>query len=231
MTAMITMIALASAAAIFFIVMRVTKGGVVAMLTKALASVFFIGLGVAGAVTINGNTDASVFLLFGLVMGLIGDIILDLKVVYPESNNIYLTSGMVSFSIGHIFYFIAISLLVGSKFNLTTLLICIAIAIGLAAIIMFLSKPLKLEFGKFFAISAGYAFVLVFMGAYSVALAITTCPYMLLMAIGMILFLLSDLVLSTMYFGGKEKDKFMIIVNHALYYAAQICIATFIFMI
>lgn len=231
MATMITMIALASAAAIFFIVMRVIKGGVVAMLTKALASVFFIALGVAGAVTINSNFDASIFLIFGLVMGLIGDIVLDLKVVYPESNDIYFTSGTISFAFGHIFYFIALLLLLGTQFNLTTMLICIAIAIAVAAIIMLMSKPLKLDFGKFFGICAGYAFILVFMGAYAVALTITTSPYMLLMAIGMILFLLSDLVLSTMYFGGKEKDKVLIIANHALYYAAQICIAAFIFMI
>jgi hypothetical protein len=38
-------------------------------------------------------------------------------------------------------------------------------------------------------------------------------------------------VLSTQYFGGKPDDKLLIIVNHLLYYAAQICIASVFFVI
>ena len=45
----------------------------------------------------------------------------------------------------------------------------------------------------------------------------------------MVLFLLSDLVLTQMYFGGKPRDKVLCTVNHALYYAAQICIACYVF--
>ena len=48
-------------------------------------------------------------------------------------------------------------------------------------------------------------------------------------SIGMILFFLSDIFLTQMYFGGKPDDKTLCIVNHALYYAAQICVASFVF--
>ena len=46
---------------------------------------------------------------------------------------------------------------------------------------------------------------------------------------GAAFFLLSDLVLTEMYFGGKPRDKVLCTVNHALYYAAQICIACYVF--
>ena len=45
---------------------------------------------------------------------------------------------------------------------------------------------------------------------------------------GMILFLASDGVLGKIYFSNKEKDRtsrFYIVLNHALYYAAQFLIA------
>ncbi len=47
-----------------------------------------------------------------------------------------------------------------------------------------------------------------------------------IMSAGGILFLLSDLVLSGTYFGeGKNKPSY-VVVNHALYYGAQFCIAS-----
>ena len=148
-----------------------------------------------------------------------------------EEEGLYLTAGMVSFGIGHIMYFVAVMLYLGAEVNWTVLGISLAIAVVVAVAMVFGGeKLLKLSFGKFKIHSLIYAFMLVFMGALSVALCISMkSTKMLLFAIGMILFFLSDAVLSTMYFGGKPKDKLLIIVNHALYYAAQICIATFMF--
>jgi hypothetical protein len=48
---------------------------------------------------------------------------------------------------------------------------------------------------------------------------------------GMVLFFLSDVVLSFQYFGGKIDDKKLIVVNHALYYAAQIILVAVLFLI
>lgn len=229
MAVMIIFLVLAVAAAIFFLYVRVTKGGVSGVLTKALASVCFVALGVAGVVSQSPNIDkAAVFILFGLVMGLVGDIVLDLKVVYPESNDMYLNAGMISFGIGHCLFIAAILMLI--TFSLTSLLVSIAITIPITAAIMLASKPMKIDFGKFFIHSLLYALILTFTSVYAIAIAITDARFVLL-AIGMVLFLLSDLVLSPMYFGGKQDDKMMCILNHALYYGAQICIATFIFII
>lgn len=69
-----------------------------------------------------------------------------------------------------------------------------------------------------------------FMSAFSIGLCIVMKSTRVLpFTIGMILFLLSDVVLSMMYFGGRPKDKTLCVINHALYYAAQICIASFIY--
>jgi len=229
MAAMIVFLVLAVLSTVFFLVVRVTKGGVSGLLSKTIASVFFIALGVAGALSLSPNIDkAAIFILFGLVMGLIGDIVLDLKVIYPESNDQYLNAGMISFGIGHFLYITAIILLI--TFNLTTLLVSIAITIPISVAIVFASKLMNINFGKFIVHAVLYTVILTFTSVYSIAIA-TTDTRFVLMAVGMVLFLLSDLVLSPMYFAGKQDDKFMCVVNHALYYGAQICIATFIFVI
>lgn len=220
------LIALAAAAAIFFIIVRCKKGGAIAIMIKTLASVLFIAVAVAGILSVPVIEKWMIFILFGLVFGLIGDIVLDCKVVYPESNAIYLTSGMLSFGIGHAMFFVA--MLTKYNFNLTVLFIAIAIALPLAFIIGFGGKLLRLDYGKFKAHSIAYAFILIFMCAYSVGLFVVGEPT-LQISIGLVLFLISDLALSTMYFGGKLTSKPLIAFNHATYYAAQICIAALIF--
>ena len=73
---------------VVFMVLRLTvatkseRGGVVAMFAKTAASLGFISIAVAGLY--EGASRAALFVLFGLVFGLIGDMVLDLKVVYLE---------------------------------------------------------------------------------------------------------------------------------------------------
>ena len=97
---------------VVFMVLRLTvatkseAGGVAAMFAKAAASLGFIAIAIAGLYEGADNFRAALFVLAGLVFGLIGDIVLDLKVVYLErpEEGVYLTGGMVSFGAGHVMF-------------------------------------------------------------------------------------------------------------------------------
>ncbi len=237
---MVASIVIAAVLAVVFMFYRVeyahksTVNGVIGTFIKTLASLGFIAVGITGLVSGEGFSQGAIFILAGLFMGLIGDLVLDLKIVYAGSKEagIYLTGGMVSFGVGHIMYFVGIllyltsNLLDGAKIG-----ICIAAAaVAAFAIIFGGEKIMKFDFGKFMIHSIVYAFFLLFMSAIGItAWVVSDNEHMPLFAIGMILFFLSDVVLTKMYFGGKANDKLLCIVNHALYYAAQICIAAFIF--
>ncbi len=237
----IFLIMLASILALVFIAIRVTwakkseVGAVVGMMSKAVASVGFIAVGVFALSGVTNVYGAS-FIIMGLVMGLIGDIVLDEKVIHIKTplEGVYLTGGMVSFAIGHIFYLIGMlkilgtSILTGGAFG-----IAIAGGITISAVMMLVGKNvLKFNFGDFFIHSTLYGFLLGFMTVLMiVAYVISKDVGLLRMMIGMILFLASDVVLSQMYFGGKPKDNILIIANHALYYGAQIAIASYLFVI
>ena len=213
-----------------FIVVRVTKGGVFAIVVKALASLSFVAYGVFSLTQITWFNEGSAFIIMGLICGLVGDVLLDAKVVYTNDNDAYLNSGMLVFGLGHIFYLIGTILFSKQVINLTNpLWVSALIAIVLTATIMFVGTKLGLNFGKFLWQSVAYSFILTFMSAFTIYLAILQLEFMVI-AGGLTLFLLSDLVLSLQYFGGKQTDKFCTIVNHSLYYAAQILIATFLFL-
>lgn len=235
-----------AAAASFFMFIRVTKKPIWGLLTKTLASMCFVAMGgialLLGSYSGHSVPFGAQLFVVGLAFGMVGDIVLDLKRAHSEFEDIYLFSGMTAFSFGH-FANIAATCLIASgigsgsyvasimKVNLLVpALASLAIAVCAAPIIIFVSeKFLKNVFGKFRNISGFYAGLLVFFTVFSLWLTILNTNYLLLL-LGMIMFLISDLVLSTMYFvAGKKEDKMLVIINHATYYAAQILICCFIF--
>lgn len=234
MTLMYILGAVAVLLTAIFIFVRVTKGGLLGVYTKTLASVGFMALGVF-ALTQNITTTASLFIIIGMLFGLIGDIVLDLKVVYKNDNDSHLNAGMTSFFLGHIMYFIALTLTLNNYGLGGKVMPGILIAAGIAGLltigIMYSAKPLlQLEFGNFKIQTAAYTFVLTFMTAYAFYAGIYA-SYLLIFAVGLLLFFLSDLVLSNQYFGGKADSKILTIINHALYYLAQITIAVMLYFI
>ncbi len=213
---------------IIFCIFRSKEANVWSLLLKTIASMCFI-LCAMYSISLNGSSTISLLILAGLIMGLIGDIVLDLKVMYPQQSDNYFTFGTSSFIIGHIFYFVAI-VLYNNTLNSSNLiwyiLASIGVAIILTGIVLLVSKKMNMDFGKMFPLVTLYSFILTFMTAFSVAIAIFNTMFWIFAA-GMIMFFLSDLVLSMQYFGGRE-EKIFIYINHILYYIAQILIAFFI---
>ena len=214
---------------ILFCIFRANKANVYSLILKIVASLCFILCGifaVRGASPSGNLLSIDLLIICGLVCGLVGDIVLDLKVMYPQQNNQYFISGTSAFSLGHVFYFLA-TVFYNSEISPKTLpwniLASIGIALILTTVIMLSSKKMNMQFGKMFYVVAFYSLILTFMLSYSIAVAIFS-PIFWIFAGGMIAFILSDLVLSMQYFGNRH-EKVWIYVNHILYYLAQIAIA------
>jgi hypothetical protein len=223
---------------ILFLVVRIRVGGVWGVITKTLASFLFVTTALVGLV-LNAPTVSSLFVVLGLLCGLIGDIVLDLKVVYKEDNDKWLNTGMFSFGLGHIFYFIALFTFVvndcGYLASNTPLYIPILIGVGVALLLscgtLVATKMMKLDFGKFFYQSAGYTMLLTSLSAISVVLAVFYNVNLLIFGMGAVAIFVSDLILSLNYFGGQADNKLLIVLNHAIYYLGQILIAAFLLFV
>ena len=226
-----------------FVFVRIKKGGVLGVYTKILASFGFVLLGLLlstnKAVFGEVYNLAAIFICAGLVCGLIGDIVLDLKVVYKEDEDKHLPVGMIAFGIGHFFYIAAMILTISPEIQLCSwdfgwkILVDVFASGLITALIWFVStNVMKLDFGKHLWPTLAYTFILVFVVAFSLTFTICVPSVKLwIMLVGTVLFFLSDIVLSTQYFGGKQDDKMLIAINHILYYTAQIVIALFIFVL
>lgn len=218
--------------ACLFMFIRTTQGtGLRALLLKTLASFSFVVLGII--VCFDKCDYMSVefaFLIIGLVAGMLGDIFLDLKYTYPEHYNQYTSAGIVAFSICHLCY-LAFIIFVSNASLLMPCIIASAVAICAVLFILLFGKSLlKLDFGEHKLLSLIYTAILFFVVGFSVVITISNVNF-ILFTVGEALILVSDLILSMIYFGNKRHSKFLSNLNHTLYYAGQILIACCLLLI
>ena len=219
-------------AAALFICVSILKGGKWGLITKIFASLCFVVAGLLAALNLPKTSDNTWawFVFTGLVLGLVGDIFMDLKEKNLPAQDIYLNTGMLSFGIGHFMYFAGLTLCATIKCNI---LIPTAVAVALGTIITLLifinASSFGIKWGKYKWQSFVYSLALTIMSVYAIAVAVLD-KTMWLFAVAMALFLLSDLILSLIYFADK-KTRTMRTLNWSTYYLAQQAIALFIFLI
>ncbi len=165
------------------------------------------------------------WMTIGLVCGLLGDVWLDLKWIYLQDKDSYLYSGFIFFLLGHICFITAV--FNASPYTPLSAVIAAVAALVIAVIAILLEKPLKMHYGKFKWIVFLYSLTLSMTMTMAMVTAVITHfqTMWVVMSVGGLLFLLSDLVLSGMYFGEGKNTKFNVVLNHSLYYAAQFIMA------
>lgn len=194
---------------------------------KTFVSVLFLAVALCAWYGSGCMHIMGVLIILGLIFGLLGDIWLDLKYVYPEQDDIFTYAGFASFSVGHILFIAGMLLRYGPEGKPLYIILPILLAILVSAGNIMMEKVMKLDFGKMRKIVFGYGAILFSTVLVSGSLAlyhgwqVTTLN---IIFVGSILFALSDLVLSGTYFGGKERPV-DIILNYLTYYPAQFLIA------
>ena len=213
-----------------FLRLRVKKSTPKATFFKALTSVCFLLTWMAAAFFTRVSYFAA-FVGVGLVMGLLGDIWLDLKFCCPkEDEDAYTKFGFLSFGIGHVFFVLAVILGTVGGFKPIAFLPACGVAVVAALVVFFGEKAMKLKYGAYKIISTVYGAVLFFMAAFAFFSALfsgfAANRHLIVMAVGGVFFILSDLILSGTYFGEGKNRPVDIVTNHVFYYAAQFVIAS-----
>lgn len=223
-------LALGIIATLVFLYLRVKHGDLKGLISKAVASALFICTA-AAAYFASGEKDNlfPLFCIMALVFGMMGDIWLDLKWVYPAHNDCHTFAGFSSFTVQHVLLLIGLLVCFEDFSKIWYIVIPLVVGAAFGIGMVALEKPMKLNYGKFKTISMFYCMILVFVTALSCSFAILenfANITMNFMAIGTVLFLISDLILSGTYFGEGKDRPVDILSNHAFYYAGQFFIAS-----
>ena len=198
-----------------FLAQESRKKYVPAVILKGLASACFVALGFL----LSDGTPTARLIVTGLLLGAIADVMLNLRMVFPEKGQPVFLAGILVFLGGHILYLIAVM-----KYARNLWLCVIAGALLTALLMIWIFRHITAQ--KAFKIfGMVYIGAIVLLNCTAIAnLIAAPSAFAGIFAAGAVLFLISDIVLILNTFG-KETKQGLRIMNISLYYAGQILIA------
>ena len=185
------------------------------LLFKVLSSLGFLLMAVVLFPHGNDITYMKI-MLAGFILGTFGDVFLALPFCYPKKKDLYFLLGLSSFLLGHLAF-------TGALFHTeaTATMVDAIISILGGILIILILKRLGVEFASALIPSTFYAIVILFMECQAISYLFTgLTSFSVLLNIGSLAFVLSDLVLVFILFGHKD-TRAMTRLNLTLYYFAQ----------
>jgi len=173
-------------------------------------------------------TSIYVFVLTGLLFGLVGDVVLDLKFIDRKREVFWTYAGFISFAIGHVFYMAGLYTHYGKAVHPRYTIIAFAVSIIISIGVVNFGHILGNDYGKQRTIVGIYSCFLFSMtlmaGLYARAFGWKE-PFLNIFFTGGVLFCISDLVLSGTYYGEGHETLKDFVLNYLTYYSAQFLIA------
>ena len=207
-----------------FIAVEHRKKYVPAVMLKGTAAAVFCVIGIL-AMSKAANQDFAGLVVWGLCFGALGDILLNLRFVFPKTGQKIFLAGVAAFLTGHILYLCAILPLSSDPVP------CLVTGVILVAALLtwiFRTLTVKLAFKIFGVLYIGAIVLMTAVAIGNVLANPSTAAWM--HAAGAVLFTLSDIVLIFNTFGREQRFS-MRITNLSLYYLGQLLIAGSLFFI
>jgi len=197
----------------------------IVFLFKIATSICFLVLGFVCFYKSEVNGNYPILIVIGLGFGFLGDIILGLRRLCPKHKIVLYVFGLIMFFCGHIFYsmaFLSIAAYNLSLYFIATIILTVPIIIAM--------KSICVNSNKVKYINYLYLTLLIFIIVITImnlTKYITIVNVILL--IGSLLFVGSDLILYFLYFMYKKDAKKLKMMNIASYYIAQTLFALSIY--
>ena len=217
-----------------FIASKVINYSLKTIIFKTIASLFFVALGIYLFITVPGHFLFKLFLLLGLIFGLLGDVLLGFKYITTKTKKFWILAGMFAFAFGHISYITCLFVEYYIPGNPSFIVLPFVTAICLSVAYMFISKRLGISFGKLLPFGLFYLFCLSSMLSTSFYMALLNKFSILtgvLFFIGALMFATSDCMLTGAYFKAGQRPKAYLAVYSVCYYLAQFIIAFSLFFL
>ncbi len=146
--------ALCIAATAFFTIRRSVNVRYSDLAVKVCTSLLFVATGVAAIISNpDVNLPFALMAVMGGVLGVLGDVFIELKWIQKENNDTFLTFGFITFMFQHILLITAV--FITYPMTLVNALICFTAPLAVFALSGVGAKITKMDMGKFKWIEVG----------------------------------------------------------------------------
>ena len=208
------------------------------LILKMVCSTMFVSVCVLSMFIADNFSRYALTMLVGFVFGWIGDYFL-----HAKPSNAYFVTGFISFLIGHIIYIVAFvkaTPVIAPGYELFNG-VEIAVIIGIVTLLMVAAELVKVRFSPS-VVKVGVIIYLLAINSMVVRAVVLGYSYyktgaefgivaLLLLGIGATAFLLSDITLGIIIFGGRKKNYPIKIFNIITYFWGQVMLASSILFI
>ena len=234
MVVAIILLALGAISSAIFIASKVINYSFKTIVFKTIASLFFVALGIYLFIIMEGHFLFKLFLLLGLIFGMLGDVLLGFKYITTKTKKIWILAGMFAFAFGHISYIVALFLEFYIPGNVIFIFLPFITSAVLSVIYMIVSRKLGISFGKLLPFGVFYLVCLSSMISTSLYMAILnhfSIVSGVMFFIGALFFGTSDCMLTGAYFKPGQRPKPYLAIYSICYYVAQFLIAFCLFFL
>lgn len=218
------------AVTVFFTIRRTTNVRYSDLAIKVITSSLFVATAIAAIISNpEVNLTFALMVVMGGVFGVCGDIFIELKWLQKEGNDTFFNLGFVTFMIQHVILVTAIFIhypmtIVNALIAFTAPVVVLVASVGL-------TKVFKMEMGKFKVIANAYGALasMTFSAAFMTMNNYGMEKSQIIFFVGGVLFFVSDLILSQIFFVKGKCNRIRVVLNHITYYGAQILIASSLF--
>lgn len=208
------------------------------LILKMVCSTMFVSICVLSMFIADNFSKYAITMLAGFVFGWIGDYFL-----HAKPSNAYFVTGFISFLIGHIIYIVAFvkaTPVIAPDYKLFNG-VEIAVIIGIVTILMVAGELIKIKYSPLI-VRMGVIIYLLAINSMLVRASVLGYSYyktgaefgivaLLLLSIGATAFLLSDITLGIIIFGGRKKNYPLKIFNIITYFWGQVMLASSVLFI
>ena len=191
------------------------------MVCKFMASFGFMSVAFVGYCLNPHDSIYFCLVVFGLLFGLGGDVLLGIKEIAPKFRPQLIPLGTVYFLVCHLFFLAACLKISG--FQLIPLII--ALAIGVCAFVTIKVLKFKIDMKLGVLLVVYYTVLCYKMATFGFLAYNTDKPAFIVAFIGAILFVISDSCLGFLYFTPTKSKNLLVTVELATYYPAQVLLA------
>ena len=211
-----------------FIVSKVINYSLKTIIFKTIASLFFVAVAITAICMTSGHIYFSIFVILGLIFGLLGDVFLGFKYITTKTKKVWILLGMFAFALGHISYILALFLTFYVKGQVVFAILPFVMAILISSCYLVVAKIVGIHFGKMFPFGIFYLSCLTSMFSTSFSMGLLhsfSMTTLIMFFIGATFFITSDFMLTGAYFKEGKRSKAYMATYSVCYYVAQFLIA------